>query len=101
MRDQLHQRCMAKLNDGTAEYRGPDGSPAVHGIPVMVDFHPMQNGPQGTWRSEQIMVTWQQHHLCGGAERGGHFLFQGKRLVVEEVSGDGQMATAACMEDDS
>ncbi|MNF81918.1 hypothetical protein D3C84_642100 [compost metagenome] len=101
MRDQLHQRCMAKLTDGNAEYRGRDGSPVIYDIPVMVDFHPMQNGPQGTWRSEQIMVTWQRNLLCEGAARGGMFLFGGRRLVVEETVSDGHMVTAACMEDDS
>lgn len=101
MRDQLHQRCMAKLNDGNAEYRGPEGSPVVHSIPVMVDFNPIQNGPQGTWRSEQIMVTWQRHLLCeAAAVRGGVFLFCGRRLVVEDVVSDGHMVTAACMEDE-
>lgn len=99
MRDRMHNRVVAHLNDGTAEYRGLNGAPPVRCLPVIVDSNLMQNGPEGLMRSDMIGVSWRKP-LLETAERGGIFLHCGRRLIVEDViADDGHIVTAACMED--
>lgn len=99
MRDRMHERVVAHLNDGTAEYNANDGTPPVRCLPVIVENNLMQNGPEGLMRSDAIGVTWRKQ-LLETAERGGVFTHCGRRLIVEQViADDGHMVTAACMED--
>ncbi len=97
MRDRMHQRVVARLKDGFAQYTGPSGAPVVAGIEVLVDYNLMQNGPHGTFRSEAAGITWRKVQLAH-AERGGVFVLAGVSFLVEEtINADGHMITAACM----
>ena len=97
MRDRMHERVVAHLNDGCAQYQGPDGTPAQSGVTVIIDRNLMQNGPEGVFRSDAVGVSWRKCQLAT-AERGGFFSYCGERLVVEDViADDGHMVTAACM----
>ncbi len=97
MRDRMHQRVVARLKDGCAQYTGPSGAPVVAGVEVIVDQNLMQNGPDGVFRSKAVGITWRKEQL-DHAERGGVFVFGGVSYLVEEtISDDGHMLTAACM----
>jgi len=98
MRDRMHRSVAAHLKDGCAQYLGPNNAPPVSGIAVFVDHNLMQNGPDGLFETDAIGVSWRKEQLRR-VDRGGVFVFSGRRLVVEEtVRDDGHMATAACME---
>lgn len=99
MRDRLHERVVARLNDGTAEYLARDGRLVASNLTVIVDHNLMQNGPEGLMRSEAVGITWRKQ-LLESVERGGVFvLCCGRRLLVEDIAADdGHMVTAACME---
>ncbi|QRY79641.1 hypothetical protein JVX91_00570 [Pseudomonas sp. PDNC002] len=99
MRDRLHERVVARLNDGTAEYQAKDGRLLASGLTVIVDHNLMQNGPDCLMRSDAVGVSWRKP-LLACVERGGIFtLCCGRRLLVEDIAADdGHMVTAACME---
>jgi hypothetical protein len=95
MRDRMHQRVVAHLNDGVAEYR--NGEIVVPGIDVMVERNLMQNGADGVFRSNAVGISWRTAQLSG-VSRGGVFTHCGASYVVEDViTDDGHMITAACM----
>lgn len=97
MRDRMHQRVVARLNDGCAQYQGPDGS-VVCTIPeVIIDRNLMRRDEDGVaFLSEAVGVTWRSCHLKS-ADRGGIFTHCGERLlVVDIIADDGLMVTAAC-----
>ncbi|MFY1052378.1 head-tail joining protein [Ectopseudomonas khazarica] len=98
MRDRMHQRVVAHLKDGCAEYQPSGGLPSVRGVEVMVDENLMQNGPDGMIPTEATGITWRKAQLQD-VTRGGVFLHAGRRFIVEQkIMDDGHMATAACME---
>lgn len=97
MRDRMHERVVAHLNDGCADYQGPEGAPVHAGLTVIIDRNLMQAGPEGMFRSDSVGVSWRKCELAT-AERGGIFTYRSERLVVEEIiADDGHMVTAACM----
>lgn len=99
MRDRMHSRVAAVLNDGCAQYQSPDGLLVVPLTEVMIDRNLMQNGPDGMFRSDATGVTWRKQ-LLGNAARGGVITFGAERWIVEEiVADDGHFVTAACMEE--
>ncbi len=98
MRDRMHQRVVAHLKDGCAEYQPQGGLPPVPCVEVMVDENLMQNGPDGLIRTQAVGITWRKAQLQD-VTRGGVFLHAGRRFIVEEkIMDDGHMASAACME---
>ena len=97
MRDRMHERVVAHLNDGCAQYQSHDGAPSQSGVTVIIDRNLMQSGPEGMFRSDAVGVSWRKCQLAT-VVRGGIFTYGGERLVVEDViSDDGHMVTAACM----
>lgn len=97
MRDRMHERVVARLNDGCAQYQSHDGAPAQSGVTVIIDRNLMQSGPEGMFRSDAVGVSWRKCQLAT-VVRGGIFTYGGERLVVEDViADDGHMVTAACM----
>ena len=97
MRDRMHERVVAHLNDGCAQYQGFDGAPAQPEVTVIIDRNLMQSGPEGMFRSDAVGVSWRKCQLAT-VVRGGIFTYGGERLVVEDViTDDGHMVTAACM----
>jgi len=96
MRDRMDRSVLAKLNDGVAEYRGPGQQP--RNVTVMIERNLVQNGPEGLFRSDSTGFSWRKAEL-DGVQRGGIFIFERCRYVVEEIiSDDGYFVTAACME---
>ena len=96
MRDRMDRAVMAKLNDGAAQYCGPGMQP--RSVTVMVERNLVQNGPDGLFRSDSTGFSWRKAEL-DGVQRGGIFIFERCRYVVEEIiSDDGHFVTAACME---
>lgn len=97
MRDRMHERVVARLNDGCADYQGQNGTLVFQGLTVIIDRNLMQTGPDGMFPSDSVGVSWRKSQLAT-AERGGVFTFSGERLVVEQIiADDGHMVTAACM----
>ena len=97
MRDRMHERVVAHLNDGCAQYQSHDGAPSHSGITVIIDRNLMQSGPEGMFRSDAVGVSWRKCQLAT-VVRGGIFTYGGERLVVESIiADDGHMVTAACM----
>ena len=97
MRDRMHERVVARLNDGCADYQGQNGTLVFQGLTVIIDRNLMQSGPEGMFRSDAVGVSWRKCQLAT-VVRGGIFTYGGERLVVEDViSDDGHMVTAACM----
>ena len=97
MRDRMHERVVARLNDGCAQYQGLGGAPTHSVVTVIIDRNLMQAGPEGMFRSDAVGVTWRKSQLAT-VVRGGIFTYGAERLVVESIiADDGQMVTAACM----
>ena len=97
MRDRMHERVVARLNDGCADYQGQNGTLVFQGLTVIIDRNLMQTGPDGMFPSDSVGVSWRKSQLAT-VERGGVFTFSGERLVVEQIiADDGHMVTAACM----
>lgn len=90
---------MSALNDGLGSYLDAAGVPRVQNVELIVDHNLQRVGPNGVLVSDALGITWQNTEIkC--VERGGIFLFDGKRYLVEEIiSDDGDFSTAACMED--
>lgn len=96
---ELDAAVMAGLNDGTADYAGPSGSPVASGVSVMIDRNLERPGADGMFISIPLAITWRKTELAEVA-RGGVFIVGGASYIVEQpVSDDGHMITAACMED--
>jgi len=97
MRDRMNRKNMRALNDGPACYQGASGSP--QDVPeVMIDFNIARSGPEGVFLTEQTGITYRKDVLCSVA-RGGIFIYDGRRFVVEEeIADDGMFVTVACME---
>ena len=97
MRDRMHARVVAKLKDGSAQYRDASGTVIAESVQVLIDRNLMQNGAEGMFRSEAVGFTW-RHSELASAQRGGVFVFGAEQFVVEDViADDGHMLTAACM----
>lgn len=97
MRDRMHQRVVARLNDGCAQYQGADGSPVCTIPEVIIDRNLMQSGAEGMFRSEAVGVSWRKC-LLATVDKGGVFTHCGERLVVEDIiADDDHIVTAACM----
>lgn len=98
MRDRMLKRAVSALKDGTAQYHGRDGVPVGDPIEVIIDYNLMRAGPEGMFPTEAVGVTWRKP-LLAYAERGGFFLHEGRKFVVEEpLTDDGHMISVACME---
>lgn len=97
MRDRMHQRVVARLNDGSAEYQGPSPAPVVTGIEVIIDHNLLQNGADGVFRSNAVGISWRKAQLAQ-VVRGGVFTHGSNSYVIEDtIADDGHMITAACM----
>lgn len=98
MRDRMHKRVVARLNDGQADYLDKQGIPVCAGLTVIVDNNLLQGGPEGLIRTTATGVTWRKAELAT-VDRGGVFVHCCRRLLIEEIIlDDGHMMTAACME---
>lgn len=88
---------MSSLGDGLANYFNSAGAPAATDLEVIVDHGLERVGAEGIFRTDAIGVTWRKS-LLPAVERGGFFVHESKRLVVEDtIFDDGHMITAACM----
>ena len=74
MRDRMHERVVAHLNDGCAQYQGFDGAPAQSEVTVIIDRNLMQSGPEGMFRSDAVGVSWRKCQLAT-VVRGGIFTY--------------------------
>lgn len=90
---------MSALKDGEGHYLDAGGCVRAQHIELIVDHNLQRVGPNGVLVTDALGITYRKADL-DQAERGGVFVFDNKRYLVEEVvSDDGDFATAACMED--
>lgn len=88
---------MRALNDGLGDYFESDGMPTAQGIELIVDHNLERVGAGGVFMSDAVGITWNKPDLAS-VTRGGYFVFDSVRYIVEEtIADDGHMATAVCM----
>lgn len=98
MRDRMHSRVFAHLNDGCGSYTPPRGGAPTCDIQLIVDHNLERAGAEGVFRTDATGITFRKVCLAR-VERGGMFEWCGRRFIVEdEISDDGHVVTVACME---
>lgn len=91
----LHSMASVRLSDSTGSYSF--GSTLVSDISLMVDRNLQREGPEGTFLTGAVGISWPASQLAG-AERGAVFEVGGERFIIDDmIADDGYYLTAACM----